>query len=200
MSLPHKLGINLKTIPSLDCYKSIEIPNSRINQFRKKIVDNGRLNIGLVWAGNPKHHNDQNRSMDIEALGQGILKLPANFISLMKEFTVDTKSAMAQYQIIDFHEELEDFTDTAALVINMDIILTVDTSVAHLAAALGMKVWLLIPFAPDWRWLLSAETSPWYPNVRIFRQSKPHDWTGALQKVEQELQALIKNKNVAKLC
>lgn len=192
MSLPHKLGTTLENIPSADCYQQIEIPSSRINFFKKKIPNNGMVNIGLVWAGNPKHHNDQNRSVGIDALSENILKLPANFISLMKEFSNETKSKISEFNILDFHEELEDFTDTSALVMNTDIVITVDTSVAHLAAALGKEVWVLIPYAPDWRWLMNTEKSPWYPNVTLFRQPKPHDWTGALLKVKKELQTKIK--------
>jgi tetratricopeptide (TPR) repeat protein len=187
MSLPHRFGTNHDTIPSVECYKNIEIPVDRITHYKKKIADNGKLNVGLVWAGNPKHHNDLNRSMGIDALSEGILKLPANFISLMKEYNSDTKSAMAKFGIQDFHEELEDFTETSALLMNMDIVITVDTSVAHLAAALGKPVWILLPFAPDWRWLLDGDKSAWYPNITLFRQPTPHDWMSATSRVEAEL-------------
>jgi len=192
MSLPHRLGINLQNLTGAESYKNIEIPSTRIHHFKKKIADNNKLNVGLVWAGNPKHHNDQNRSMGIDALGESILKLPANYISLMKEISAETKSLMDSFDIQDFHEELEDFMDTSALVKNMDLVITVDTSVAHLAAALGKKVWILIPYAPDWRWLLKGDASPWYPNVTLFRQPKPHDWMGALTKVENALLKEIK--------
>lgn len=192
MSLPHRFGTTLENIPRVDCYKNIQIPAERINQFKKKIVDNGKLNVGLVWAGNPKHHNDQNRSMGIDALGESVLKLSANFISLMKEYNADTKSAMAKFGVQDFHEELEDFTDTSALLKNMDVVITVDTSVAHLAAALGKPVWMMLPFAPDWRWLLEGEKTAWYPNITLFRQPTPHDWEGVTSKLESELQKLIK--------
>ena len=94
-------------------------------------------------------------------------------------------------QIIDYTEEIADFSDTAALIQNLDLIISVDTAVAHLAGALGKPVWTLLPFVPDWRWMLEREDSPWYPTMRLFRQPSPGDWESVIVRIKEALKELV---------
>ena len=96
--------------------------------------------------------------------------------------------------LVDFTEDIRDFSDTAAFIENLDLVISVDTAVAHLAGALGKPVWTLIPFAPDWRWMLNREDSPWYPTMRLFRQPSPGDWGTVMENVSRALKELISNR------
>jgi ADP-heptose:LPS heptosyltransferase len=96
--------------------------------------------------------------------------------------------------LIDYTAEFHDFADTAAFIDNLDLVITVDTAVAHLAGAMGKNVWTMLPFAPDWRWLLHREDSPWYPTMRLFRQNKPGDWTDAIERVAESLRLLAEKQ------
>jgi ADP-heptose:LPS heptosyltransferase len=110
------------------------------------------------------------------------------WVSLQKEVRASDQKALHASGLCDLTAELADFADTAALIAGLDLVITVDTSVAHLAAALGKPVWLMLPFAPDFRWLLDREDSPWYPNMRLFRQERPGDWDGVVQRIAAALQ------------
>ncbi len=117
-----------------------------------------------------------------------MLAVDATFVSLQPEVREADRPALASgTPILDFGARLADFRDTAALVALVDLVITVDTAVAHLAGAMGKPVWLLLPFAPDWRWLLERDTSPWYPTMRIFRQPRIGDWESAIRSVAREL-------------
>jgi tetratricopeptide (TPR) repeat protein len=145
----------------------------------------GALRVGLVWAGNPKHKNDRNRSIPVhvlEVLGgaSGI-----EWINLQKGHAAPDSLAMRDAACL-----LTDFSDTAGLVENLDLVVSVDTSVAHLAGALGKPVWVLLPYAPDWRWMLNREDSPWYESARLFRQSEPGAWPEVLRDVLEALGSL----------
>jgi hypothetical protein len=99
----------------------------------------------------------------------------------------EATNAPAGFAVIDHRNELSDFADTAALIANLDLVISVDTAVAHLAGAIGKDVWTMLPFAPDWRWMLARSDSPWYPTMRLFRQTKPGDWVGVVERVVEEL-------------
>ena len=121
-----------------------------------------------------------------------VFKLPLDFHSIQKEIRANDKEDLSKYKnLIQHQNDLKDFSDTAALLNQMDLIISVDTSVAHLAGALGKKVWILINYIPDFRWLLDREDSPWYPNARLFRQNKVDDWNSVIKKVEKELKTLL---------
>lgn len=143
--------------------------------------------VGLVWAGNPNHINDKQRSISQEALLE-ITKLKRfGWYSLQVGASEKAKRALVRAGVTDFSPVLTDFADTAAAIQALDLVITVDTSVAHLAGALGKPVWILLPFVPDWRWLLDRSDSPWYPSARLFRQPKRGDWASVLKEVKQAL-------------
>jgi hypothetical protein len=143
--------------------------------------------IGLVWSGRPTHKNDRNRSVKLRAL-LPLLDIDAVFVSLQHDLRADDAATLKdQKNIIHFGDELRDFSDTAALISNLDLVISVDTSVAHLAGALSKPVWVLLPFIPDWRWLLDRDDSPWYPTARLFRQGNNRVWDDAIVRVRDAL-------------
>jgi hypothetical protein len=141
--------------------------------------------VGVAWSGNPTHVNDRNRSIAFAALRLGLPGV--RLVSVQKEVRASDRAAVDASGIGQYGELLTDFEQTAALIECLDLVVTVDTSVAHLAGALGKPVWVLLPFDPDWRWLLERTDSPWYPSMRLFRQPAPGDWEGALAAVRLAL-------------
>jgi ADP-heptose:LPS heptosyltransferase len=134
--------------------------------------------------------NDHNRSVPLQVLAR-LFDVDATFISLQKDPRPgDAAMLQERDDIIDLTADLSDFTETAVLVSCLDLIITVDTSVAHLAGALGRPTWILLPYTPDYRWLLDRTDSPWYPSVRLFRQSETREYESVLDRVRDELQAL----------
>jgi hypothetical protein len=154
-------------------------PN-RVAHWSSRLGDLPGLKCGLVWAGNPMHPNDKNRSLPIESLEALLHVRGVSFVSLQKD-------ASAPSGIMDISRELHDFADTAAALSQLDLLVSADTSAAHLAGAMGLAVWTLIPFAPDWRWMLKSESTAWYPTMRLFRQPTPGDWTSVIGRVASEL-------------
>jgi hypothetical protein len=119
-----------------------------------------------------------------------LLSIDATFVSLQKEIRPDDAALLKkQNEILHFGADLENFSDTAALISHLDLVISVDTSVAHVAGALGKPMWVLLPFIPDWRWLLDREDNPWYPTARLFRQTMRDDWMSVVARVEQELRS-----------
>ena len=189
-SLPGAFGTRLDTIPSDVPY--LPAPSEDLVRIWKSRLDAegiggcGKSRIGLVWSGNPKHDNDHNRSVPLQTLLR-ITDANATFVSLQKDPRAGDSAVLAQSGVIDLTSHLADFADTAALLSCLDLVITVDTSVAHLAGAMGRPTWVLLPFVPDYRWLLGREDSPWYPTLRLFRQSKRGDWKAVLDRVRNEL-------------
>jgi hypothetical protein len=186
MSLPLAFKTSLETIPAESVY--LECEAVRVEKWKDRLGDKSKPRVGLVWSGNKDHKNDHNRSIALAMLSR-ILAEEVEFISLQKEVRERDKSALEQVAVKHFGEELKDFMDTAGLVANMDLVISVDTSVAHLAGALGKPLWVLLPFSPDWRWLLEREDSPWYPSAKLYRQPKIGDWESVIVKVAAELKA-----------
>jgi Flp pilus assembly protein TadD len=186
MSLPLAFGTRLDTIPA-------QVPYLRIPVAARRKAD--RLNwrgtaprVGLVWAGSPKHKKDRDRSIPFQLL-ERLLSLAG-----VKFFSLQVGAAPGQakaHGITDLAPHIDDLADTAALLERLDLLISVDTAVAHLAGALGIPAWVLLPFAPDWRWLLERADSPWYPSIRVFRQPRPGDWASVLDEVHQELPGLL---------
>jgi ADP-heptose:LPS heptosyltransferase len=151
-----------------------------------------------VWSGNPNHTNDHNRSVPLRTLSR-LLDADATFVSLQKDARPDDAAVLRERtDIIDLTADLTDFVATAALVSCLDLIITVDTSVAHLAAALGRPTWILLPYTPDYRWLLDRDDSPWYPTVRLFRQTETRDYAAVVDRVRTALLGLVAEKNQEK--
>jgi len=134
---------------------------------------------------------DASRSMQLNAF-ISYLTPSVSWISLKNELSEVDKSTLHNNSLIlDFADDLQDFSDTAALIECLDLVITVDTSVAHLSAALGKKTWVLLPYTPDWRWQLERDDSPWYPSIKLYRQPSIGDWTSVLEKVKLDLIAAL---------
>jgi tetratricopeptide (TPR) repeat protein len=188
-SLPSVFGTRLDTIPSATSYLP-HPPERRVQAWEDRLGRHDRPRVGLVWSGNPKHRNDHNRSTSLRTLSP-ILDLDATFVSLQKDPRPDDQATLGERTaIVDFTADLTDFVETSALISCLDLVITVDTSVAHLAAALGRPTWILLPYTPDYRWLLDRDDSPWYPTVRLFRQTETRDYGEVLDRVRGELVAM----------
>src|SRR5262249_46880508 len=149
--------------------------------------------IGLVWSGNPGHERDRERSVRLHEFMPllNALGAEATFVSLQKDVRAEDAAFLkARADILDYGSALEDFSDTAALISQLDLVISVDTSVAHLAGALGKPVWVLLTYFPDWRWLLGRDDSPWYPTARLFRQDRARTWSGVIARLRQALLTL----------
>ena len=188
-SLPLAFATRLDTIPSATSY--LPPPSeARLRAWGQRLGPRDRPRVGLVWSGNPDHKNDVNRSTSLRLLSR-ILDVDLTFISLQKDPRASDKALLAQTEIVDLTTHLTDFAETAALVSCLDLVITVDTSIAHLAGALGRPTWILLPWTPDYRWLLDRDDSPWYPTMRLFRQTATRDYASVLDRVRSELIRLI---------
>jgi hypothetical protein len=183
-SLPLAFKTQLATVPAEVPYLSVS--QDVMASWRASLGNERSLRIGLCWAGNPKHVRDRDRSMELRLL-LPLLDVGATFVSLQRELRAGEAELLAQNGILDFGARLRDFTDTAALVSQLDLVVSADTSVAHLAGALGMPVWIMLTYAPDWRWLLDRDDNPWYPSARLFRQSEGREWTGVITRLREAL-------------
>ncbi|MEK6829201.1 MAG: tetratricopeptide repeat protein [Nanoarchaeota archaeon] len=187
MDLPRIFRTNLKNIPNKVPY--IKADQNLSKKFRQEFKT-GKFNIGIAWAGNPEQDNDKNRSTVFDKFK--VLKEVSGIVlfSLQKG---KQEEQLDDSQIINLSNKMNDFSDTAALIENLDLIISVDTSVAHLAGAMGKPVWTLLTLHPDWRWLLDRNDTPWYPTMRLFRQKKKGDWDSLLSEVKKELEDYLKN-------
>jgi tetratricopeptide (TPR) repeat protein len=185
MSLPLASGTTLDTIPAPVPY--LQAPAERVSSWRIRLAGTKAPRVGLVWSGKPTHKNDRNRSIPL-ALLVPLLQTPrVTFVSLQKDTREADRVALGSVPLLCLDDALSDFADTAAVIAALDLVIAVDTAVAHLAGALGKPLWLLLPAIGDWRWLQSRADSPWYPSARLFRQPQIGDWPGALADVAREL-------------
>ena len=193
ISLARVFGTTLDTVPADVPYlkapemETLKLPPSHDKQFR----------VGISWAGRPTHKNDSNRSCDFRQFIE-LLGIPGvTVFSLQKgPREVDIATHGCQGLSANIAPRLGDFADTAAVIDQLDLVITVDTAVGHLAGALGKRAWVVMPFAPDWRWLLETDESPWYPNHRLFRQATPGDWDGVFARLRKALREEIGIKPV----
>ena len=187
LSLPLAFKTTMETIPDRVPYLAAD--PSRVAEWRERLVQYGEgLRVGLAWGGNPANTEDRNRSILLAALAPLAEVKDVVYYSLQKgKAAGQAKNPPVGMTLADLTEELKDFGDTAALMANLDLIITVETVVAHLAGALARPVWTLLPFVPAWRWLLDREDSPWYPTMRLFRQKRRGDWTTVVERVAGEL-------------
>jgi len=187
LSLPRVFGTTLSNIPHVVPYLHPDAEEAR--KWHHRLLWQSRLvNVGLAWMGNPAHKNDRSRSIKLARLAP-LGQVPGvRFFSLQKgEAAAETKTPPSGMELVDWTQELKDFADTAGLIANLDLVIAVDTAVVHLAGAMGKPVWTLLPFVPDWRWLLEREDSPWYPTMRLFRQNSWGDWDSVITRVVDAL-------------
>lgn len=189
LSLPGIFQTTTQTIPAPIPY--LYADTVLAGQWRRQLSKvSGRLKVGLVWAGGAYNTNDLNRSLRLEAMSALAHAADVQFISLQKgEASSQAKAPPAGMKLLDWTDQITDFADTAALVENLDLVITVDTAVAHLAGAMGKPAWVLLPFSPDWRWMLNRSDSPWYPTIRLFRQPRAGDWATVMRDVATALRA-----------
>ncbi|HEY6832590.1 MAG TPA: tetratricopeptide repeat protein [Pseudolabrys sp.] len=194
LSLPLAFGTELATIPAQTPYLSA--PASAAATWEARLPRGGRRTIGLSWSGNAMHVRDKNRSIDLAGL-LPLLDVDATFVSVQKDMRpADAALLTERGDIRHFGASLDDFAETAALVAQLDLIISVDTSAAHLAGALGKPVWVLLPRIPDWRWLLDRDDSPWYPTARLFRQDDTATWDGVIVRVREALFAFVRSEGL----
>jgi tetratricopeptide (TPR) repeat protein len=190
LSLPRAFKTTLQTIPTSIPY--LVSPPGKLYDWRSKLGSKDKPRVGLAWSGNPRYGKDTRRSIPLE-LFLPKMSTGIEWHSLQKDVREDDRSSLkSSLAIIDHAACLNDFSDTAALIAELDLVISVDTVVAHLAGALGKPVWILLPFHPDFRWLRGRTDSPWYPTARLFRQTHNDDWGGVIDQVMRELQILFR--------
>jgi hypothetical protein len=185
ISLARLAGTDENTIPPPTHFP---LPVDLKQKWQELIGQMAEMKVGIVWAGDPAHRNDRNRSLPCR------LFAPLLEIADVRWFSLQVGPAAAQLsergvagKIRDLGPLLTDYAETAAAISQLNLVITADTSVAHLAGSLATPVWLLLPFAPDWRWLMERNDSPWYPSMRIFRQTVAGDWEGVMREIAAEL-------------
>ncbi|MHB8272132.1 tetratricopeptide repeat protein [Bradyrhizobium sp.] len=187
-SLAMAFGTRLDTIPSPTSYLPA-LPPERVQAWEQRLQERQatgkKLRVGLVWSGNPNQANDHNRSIPLRMFSR-LLDTEVSFFSLQKDPRPEDQALLEQTDVI-VASDFPDFAETAALVSCLDLVITVCTSVAHLAGALGRPTWILLPYFPDYRWLLDRDDSPWYATARLFRQTETRDWGEVLDRVRSEL-------------
>jgi hypothetical protein len=184
-------GTTPGTIPNHVPY--LEADKAEVEKWRGRLAANRTsskepLNVGLCWAGNPDFKNDRSRSISLSNLAPLATVPGVRFFSLQKgrAAAAQAKSPPLGLNLIDWTNDFHNFND-AALIANLDLIITVDTSIAHLAGALARPTWVLLSFSPDWRWMLDRDDTPWYPTMRLFRQTKRGDWSSVVDRVATAL-------------
>ena len=186
LSLPGLLGM----VPCPPAYLQLEA--ACVDTWKSRLGSDGVMNIGLAWAGRPAHENDRNRSIAPEFFEPLSLVTGVRFISLQ----FSPAKQIVRPALLDMCTMVNDFADSAALVAGLDLVISVDSAVAHLAGALGVPVWILLPYNPDWRWGLGRSDTPWYSSARLFRQAAPFEWQPVIAMVVNELKMLSEEKNL----
>jgi Tfp pilus assembly protein PilF len=191
-SLPGVFGTELDSIPGSAPY--LKADPEKVARWSARIrgaVGDGAFRVGIAWAGRPSHPNDRQRTLRWAQL-LPLTRLPGvALIALQKDIpAADRAEFPGGLGALDLSAELDDFADTAAVIESVDLVVTIDSSAAHLAGALGKPAWVMLPWVPDWRWLMDREDTPWYPTLRLFRQPSRGDWAGLIARVAQELAAL----------
>ena len=188
-SVPHLIHTTIETIPAQVPYLFAD--PTRIAAWRQRLeamLPHGVRRVGLAWTGRPTHPNDRRRSIPLARLAPLAAASRASFVSLQKPMPPADLAAMVQFPgFADLSADLADFGETAAVIANLDLIVTVDTAIGHLAGAMAKPVWIMLPKASDWRWLLERSDSPWYPTARLFRQQTPGAWDPVIAAVTAAL-------------
>jgi tetratricopeptide (TPR) repeat protein len=188
MDLPRVFNTTLDNIPANVPYLTPD--PKRIAAWQETFVHAG-MKVGLVWAGSPFHRNDRNRSCQIKAMAPLSQTQGVHFYGLQTGLAGQEAQTHPDIHFHNLGHRLNDLSDTAAAIAHLDLVISVDTAVLHLAGALGRSAWGVLPYAPDWRWMLDRTDSPWYPTLRLFRQAKPGDWTAVFDQVARALQTYV---------
>ena len=187
MSLPRLFGTTLESVPADVPY--VGAAADRVAAWRDRLAGVTGLKVGIAWAGNPAHENDHNRSLPAVVL-EPLTEIPGAVVfSLQVGPGEGELTRLTDGRVFDLAGHLSDFAEAAAAVASLDLMITVDTALAHLAGALARPVWVMLPFDPDWRWLLGRAESPWYPTARLFRQPRPGAWAAVVADVARALAA-----------
>jgi Tfp pilus assembly protein PilF len=186
MSLPLRFRTEISNIPNKCPYLKTNLNKNKI--WEEKLINSKHLKIGLSWSGNPLHKNNHNRSMSLDDFSE-LLSLPFEFYSLQKEVPHEDLEILNNSKIIDHQKSLHDFSDTASLIKMLDVVISVDSVIAHLAGALNKKTFLLLPEKSSFLWMNERKDSPWYPSIKIFRQSTLGDWKKPMEELMCELQS-----------
>ena len=186
MSLARILGTTLETIPGEVPYLFAE--PSLVDRWRAELGGIEEFKVGVVWQGNPNHTKDRERSFRLAQL-EPVARVPGvRLFSLQKNFGLDQLEEVSdRFAVTELGSRLDDLVDTAAVMRNLDLVISVDSSPAHLAGALGVPVWLVLPFVCDWRWMTDRDDTPWYPTMRLFRQRRFGDWDELFARLAREL-------------
>jgi hypothetical protein len=191
MSLPLLLGTTLESIPAAVPYLSAD--PARIERWRRELDGVAGLKVGVAWQGNPAHKKDRQRSFPLTRFEPIARISGVRLFSLQKGFGAEQLEGGVSFPITELGSRLLDLTDTAAVLANLDLLICPDTSPAHLAGALGVPVWVALPFACDWRWLADREDSPWYPTLRLYRQERQGDWDPVFERITSDLAQLVRD-------
>ncbi len=192
LSLPLYFKTDAASIPAKIPY--LNVKKELKERWAAFINDSEKIKIGIVWAGSPIHTNDRHRSVRLQQFLSLFSIEGTHFYSLQKGFQI-VQAYDYQLLITNLDEHIKSFEDTSAIIENLDLVITVDTSVAHLAGALGKTTWVLLPYLSDWRWLTNGEKSAWYPSIKLYRQPKISDWDSVFKELKKDLIDLVKNKN-----
>jgi hypothetical protein len=185
MSVPQRVGTTLDNIPAQCPY--LRADAGLASKWAERLAPLAGRRVGLSWSGNPTMMHDRERSILFEQFAPLIALPGIQFVSLQKDSAADQLRCAAGERVLDWTAELDDFADTAALVANLDLVISVDTAIVHLAGAMGKPIWLLNRYDPCWRWLLDRDDSPWYPTLRQFRQTRRGDWDRVMADVREAL-------------
>ncbi len=167
----------------------VSAPKEAKARWAQRLGPRRKLRIGLAWSGSREHKNDRNRSIPLQTLAP-LLEVDAEFVSLQIDYREADLPLLRSSGIVNLQDEIKSFVDTAAIVDQLDLVVSVDTSVAHVVGALGKPLWLLLPFMPDFRWRLEGTDTPWYPSARLWRQGDDRRWEPVIEQVRAAAEAL----------
>jgi hypothetical protein len=186
LSLPLAFKTRLETVPATVPY--LHASKEHMHKWADRLPKSAAPRIGIAWAGNPAFKGDQSRSIGLARLSPLLSAAGVELVSIQKDLRAGDRDILRNNPgVLHLGDEISDFRDSAAIVSQLDLVISSDTSIVHLAGALGKPVWVLLQYAADWRWLLDRNDSLWYPTARLFRQTKLGDWDSVLQQVQCEL-------------
>jgi ADP-heptose:LPS heptosyltransferase len=193
MSLPHALKLKLSDLPGEIPYLYPE--PTRVAKWQDYLQKLPKPWVAICWAGRPTHFNDANRSLNLNAF-TSLMDNGATFISIQKgPATKQLEAHQSRPNLMNLDSLINDFEDTAAILSLCDLLISVDSSPVHLAGAVGCPAWVMLPFVPDWRWLINRSDTPWYPGHRLYRQAKIGDWDSVISAIRHDLNIVIADKS-----